>query len=125
MLDGLLLLPAFALVALILHGTAREIVVLVLVAAYDIVGVARWGQTVGKRIVGTRVVSFSSQPLRPGQAVVRYLTYGGPALVFTAVGLRIGAEAWTVIVLLPVLRPPLHRGIHDLAARTIVVPTSS
>jgi uncharacterized RDD family membrane protein YckC len=95
-----------------------------LVAVYDIGGVAIWGQTIGKRLLGTKVVNIDGEPLRPWQAVVRFATYGVPSLVFTAVGLRFVAGTWSLIVLAPVLRPPWHRGLHDLAARTIVIPSA-
>jgi uncharacterized RDD family membrane protein YckC len=125
LLDGLLLVPVFALSAILFSGTAFDLVVVALAAVYDIGGVATWGRTLEKRIVGTRVVSISSESLRPWQAVVRFAVYAVPIFVCSAVGSRIGTEAWALIVLLPVLRPPLHRGLHDLAARTIVIPTTT
>jgi uncharacterized RDD family membrane protein YckC len=124
-LDGLLLLPVYALSAVALSGTALGVVLLVMAAVYEVVGVSVWGQTLGKKVVGTRVVTFSSEPLRPWQAAIRFTTYALPAFVCTAAGLRLGGEGRTLIVLLPVLRPPLHRGVHDFAAGTIVTQVAA
>jgi uncharacterized RDD family membrane protein YckC len=91
-------------------------------AIYEIGAVFNYGQTIGKRIVGTRVVNVGSMPLQPWQAVARFAVYGVPSFILVALGLRLGAQVWTLIVILPILRPPRHRGVHDFAARTIVVP---
>jgi uncharacterized RDD family membrane protein YckC len=54
---------------------------------------------------------------------VRFLTYGGGVFALTALGLPLVGELFALVVVAPILRPPLHRGLHDLAAQTIVVPT--
>ena len=122
-LDGALLFVVVFLLSRALHGTALLAIIFAISAGYDIIGVAVWGQTIGKRVVGTRVVSAVSDQLLPQQAVVRFLAYGGLAFVVSALGAPVVAELWAFVVILPVLRPPLHRGLHDLAARTIVIPT--
>jgi len=76
-------------------------------------------------LLGTKVVNVTAGSLRPWQAVVRFFTYGVPTFVFIAVGLRVGADTWFLIVFVPVLRPPWHRGLHDVAARTIVIPIAT
>jgi uncharacterized RDD family membrane protein YckC len=124
-LDALFLVPVLLLFTVSLNGTAYRVAGFVLVATYDIGGVAIWGQTIGKRLLGTKVVNITDEPLRPWQAVARFSTYGVPTLVFTAVGLRTGADLWSLIVFAPILRPPWHRGLHDVTARTIVVPAST
>jgi len=124
-LDGVLLLPVLFLFTVLFSGAVYRVAWFVLVAIYDIGGVAVWGQTIGKRLLGTKVVNITDEPLRPLQAVVRFLTYGVPTLIFTSVGLRFGADTWSLIVFAPVLRPPWHRGLHDVAARTIVIPTTT
>jgi uncharacterized RDD family membrane protein YckC len=123
LLDGVLFVPVFALLAVVAHGTAFWIVGCVIIAAYEITAVLVAGQTFGKRIVGTRVVSVAPEPLRPWQPVVRVLTYWIPVFVLLTLGLRFLAEVWILIVVLPILRQPLHRGLHDMTARTIVIPT--
>ena len=122
-LDGILLVPVFALLAVALHGTSFWLVACALVVAYEITAVLVSGQTFGKRIVGTRVVSVAPEPIRPWQPVVRVLTYWIPVFVLLALGLQIFAELWILVVILPILRQPLHRGLHDMTARTIVIPT--
>ncbi|MGO9872178.1 MAG: RDD family protein [Acidimicrobiia bacterium] len=124
-LDALVLLPVLFLFTVSLNGATYRIAWFIVIAAYDIGGVAIWGQTIGKRLLGTKVVNITDDPLRPWQAVIRFLTFGVPALIFTAIGLRVGADLWVLIVLVPVLRPPWHRGLHDVAARTIVVPITT
>jgi len=122
-LDSLITLPVFVVLALALNGFVSQLIPFMIAAAYEIIGIAVWGQTFGKRIVGTRVVSTVSPTLQPEQAVVRFLAYGGLGFLLTALGANVVAELVTLVVVLPVLRSPLHRGLHDLAARTIVVPT--
>jgi len=122
-LDSLFLAPVFAVLALVAHGATFWIVGSALIACYEIAGEVISGQTLGKRIVGTRVVSISSGSLRKWQAVTRALCYWAPTLFFLAIGLQLPTDAWTAIVILPILRPPLHRGLHDFAARTIVTST--
>jgi uncharacterized RDD family membrane protein YckC len=123
LLDTVLMLPLLFLFTALFSGAVYRVGWFLLVGMYDIGGVAIWGQTIGKRLLGTKVVNITDEPLRPWQAVIRFATYGVPTLVFTAVGLRFIASTWSLIVFAPVLRPPLHRGLHDVAARTIVVPT--
>jgi uncharacterized RDD family membrane protein YckC len=122
-LDGLLFVPVFALLAVVLHGTSYWIVGCALVIAYEITAVLVSGQTFGKRIVGTRVVSVTPEALRPWQPAVRVLTYWIPVFVMLALGLRFLADVWILVVVVPILRQPLHRGLHDMTARTIVIPT--
>jgi len=122
-LDSLIALPVFVLLALALSGFVSQVIPFTIAAAYEIVAIAVWGQTVGKWLVGTRVVSTVSDTLQPEQAVVRFLAYGGLGFLLTALGAHLVAELVTFVIILPVLRSPLHRGLHDMAARTIVVPT--
>ena len=122
-LDSLIALPVFVVLALTLNGFVSQVIPFTIAAAYEIIGIAVWGQTLGKRIVGTLVVSTVSDTLQPEQAVVRFIAYGGLGFLLTALGLNLVGELVTLVVILPVLRSPLHRGLHDLAARTIVVPT--
>ena len=122
-LDGALLFLVSLALSLVLDGVRLRTMVFAIAAVYDIAGVAVWGQTIGKRVAGTRVVSMVSDQLEPSQAVVRFFTYGGIAFVLTALGLPVVGELLTIVVIAPILRPPLHRGLHDLAAHTIVIPT--
>lgn len=122
-LDGGILFLLAVTLHVALNGAAQETVVFVIAALYEIIGVSVWGQTIGKRVAGTRVVSTIADELQPQQAVVRFLCYGGAGFALTVLGLPLVAELVTFAVILPIIRPPWHRGLHDLAARTIVVPT--
>jgi uncharacterized RDD family membrane protein YckC len=116
-LDALLWLPFAALLAQL----GRWLPALA-VAAYEVGLVARDGQTIGKKLVGTRVVSVASgttPTLR--SAAVRWLAVIAIPLVVEGTGLPDPLDlGWTTLVFLPVLKPPLHRGLHDRAAATIV-----
>jgi uncharacterized RDD family membrane protein YckC len=123
LLDGALMFIVGLPLALTLDRAAAVWLGTALAAAYEIIGVAVWGQTVGKRLAGTRVVSMVSPTLLPAQAAMRFAAYGGLAAVPTALGIPLVGQLWALAVVLPILRAPLHRGLHDMAARTIVVPT--
>jgi uncharacterized RDD family membrane protein YckC len=125
LLDGILYLVLWVVLDQVLSGVALVVVGYTLIAIYEVVGVLVYGRTLGKRIVGTRVVNVGPTPLEPWQAFARFAVYGLPVFVLTAVGVGLGADIWALIVILPILRPPLHRGLHDFAARTIVVPTTT
>jgi uncharacterized RDD family membrane protein YckC len=122
-LDGLVYLVPWIVLAQVLSGVALVVVGYSLIAVYEVLGVLVYGRTLGKQMVGTRVVNIDPTPIEPWQAFARFAVYGLPAWALTAVGVPLGADIWVLIVVLPILRPPLHRGIHDFAARTIVVPT--
>jgi uncharacterized RDD family membrane protein YckC len=77
-------------------------------AVYVVVGTTITGRTVGKAIVGLKVVSRSGRHVGPGAALVRVLVFPLSLSLF-AIGL-----------LLIVLRRD-HRALHDLIARTAVV----
>jgi hypothetical protein len=56
-----------------------------------------------------------------GRAAVRWMTVIAIPLVVEGTGLPDPLDlGWTILVLLPVLKPPLHLGLHDLAAATVV-----
>ena len=125
LLDSIYYVPITVVAAhLVSNMTSQRLVLLAAGASYEIGALLlAGGQTIGKRIMGTRVVTVGREPLLWSQAVVRYLVYAGPAFALLAAGLGVGPSIWTAIVVVPVLRPPLHRGLHDYAARTIVIPT--
>ncbi|MEQ6900036.1 RDD family protein [Nocardioides sp. YIM 152588] len=75
---------------------------------YLIVTTAVAGKTVGKALVGLKVVGRDGEPLHSGQAVVRVLM------------LPVSTSFFGVGLVLIVLRRD-HRALHDLVARTAVV----
>jgi uncharacterized RDD family membrane protein YckC len=129
-LDGLLLLlVAFVLLRLPLSLSlgAQRALMSALSALYLILATALTGQTVGKRLLGLRVVDHGTGEL-PGlrAAVVRWAVPAGPALVGWVSPEVASYTAWfSFVVFLPVLKAPQHRGIHDLVAGTIVTRTAT
>lgn len=95
-------------------------------AVHQIVGVARWGRTLGKVVVGTQVVTESADR-RPSwrAAIIRWAVQA--AFSFAA-----GAAPWAALagfaIYGGVLWDPRRQGLHDRAAGTVVVvarPTNS
>jgi hypothetical protein len=66
-LEGILLLPVLFLFTLLFSGAVYRAAWFLLVAAYDIGGVAIWGQTIGKRLLETKVVNITAGSLRRGR----------------------------------------------------------
>jgi uncharacterized RDD family membrane protein YckC len=85
-------------------------------ALYELVPTALWGRTPGKAIVGTRVVGIGDGQV-PGwrRAILRWAL---PALAF-----QVHVVGWALAILLRavLVADPLHRGVHDKLAGTIVV----
>ena len=92
------------------------LVAFVFLALYEVVPTALWGRTPGKAIVNIRVVGIGDER-PPGwkRAVLRWVL---PALAFqvAVVGWVLALALRAVLVL-----DPLHRGVHDRLAGTIVV----
>jgi len=92
------------------------LVVGLLSAAYQVVGVAVWGKTLGKLLLHIKVVSAKDLS-RPGwiRAVIRWG-------IFWVVGWIpfIGGLA-SIAFLLPLLWTLKRQGVHDMAADTLVV----
>lgn len=88
--------------------------------AYEVPALANGGQTIGKRLVGIRVVRLeSTAPLGFARAFRRWRPLGLPTLMwwFCCVGL-----IWQFFASLSAaIDQPLHQAIHDKSARTVVV----
>jgi uncharacterized RDD family membrane protein YckC len=102
---------------------------MLLVASYQIVTIACWGRTIGKTVVGTRVVGAVDHST-PGwrRATLRWAVVVGP--LFITVWLPRGVarwidpilgNVWMIVVYVGVLRHPLRQGLHDRVAGTLVV----
>ena len=77
---------------------------------YEIVSMSLLdGQTLGKRLVGTRVRTKTGEPLTARHIVIRSLVLG------------LGYPIWFIIGI-PALWGPLHQGMHDRASGTLVTP---
>lgn len=127
LIDAVVALPLFAGAAALADGRVRVAIGLVAVALYEVFLVARGGQTLGKMAMSTRVVDRATgSPPGAGQAAARWLVLVAGSLVALALpSFEPVAVGYALIVVLPVLRPPLHRGLHDLAAGTIVTSTAA
>lgn len=92
------------------------LVAFVFLALYEIVPTALWGRTPGKAIVNIRVVGIGDER-PPGwkRAVLRWVL---PALAF-----QVAVVGWVIALALraALVLDPLHRGVHDRLAGTIVV----
>jgi uncharacterized RDD family membrane protein YckC len=95
----------------------------VLVGLYEVLGVWLFGQTAGKALVRTRVLDIATgeRPAWPS-AVIRWAVPAAVGLIsyLGTWGLVLGPIG-QVVVYGGVLLPPNRRGLHDLAARTVVV----
>ncbi|GAA1526294.1 RDD family protein [Nocardioides humi] len=89
-------------------GAVASIALLAWGAVYVVVSTAVSGRTVGKAVVGLKVVSRHGRPVGPGACLVRTLV------------LPLSTSFFGVGALLVVLRRD-HRALHDLIARTAVV----
>jgi uncharacterized RDD family membrane protein YckC len=120
--DGVLLVAFAFLVSLVLDGVNRVFVVLAASALYEVLLVAYDGQTLGKRVVGLAVVDDVSGDIpTTSQAVRRWLVLSAAGTVIAVASTSWLAFVFDLAVLLLVLQPPLHRGLHDRAAGTIVM----
>lgn len=98
-------------------SSGRMLVAFVLVVAlYEVLPVALRGATLGKAMLGLRVVRLRDweQPT-VFDAVLRALVLYGP-LAIPVVGLAVLA-----VIVAPVVLWPTRRGLHDLVAGTAVV----
>ena len=125
--DGLILLPLSLLVSLLTDGRVRSAIGFVIVAVYEVTFLVRRGRTPGKMALGTFVLDRRTGGFpSPRQATLRWLVLAGASVVSVVVPELDGIEILcALVVLAPVLRPPLHRGLHDLAAGTIVSASRS
>jgi uncharacterized RDD family membrane protein YckC len=103
-------------------------------ALLETVPVARWGWTLGKLAVGTRVVGTETlAPPGIPRAVLRWMVVALPEIVAVAVWGLLDADVLGLAVLwggaiavhVGVLVERDRRGLHDLAARTLVVRARS
>lgn len=85
--------------------------------AYDTLMTAKWnGQTLGKRMTGIRVAMLNDGSVPPtSAALMRALVLWLPALICCAC-------LWPLLLLVLILvDKPYKQGLHDKAARTVVV----
>jgi uncharacterized RDD family membrane protein YckC len=100
-----------------------QIVIVLLAAAlwfaYEVPAVANTGQTIGKRLLGIRVVRLDTpQRLGFGRSFRRWNTMGLPTLLWCC---GIGFLLQFVDALFVAVDRPLHQALHDKSALTVVV----
>ena len=105
-----------------------QVVILVLIAAlwfaYEVPAIAGSGQTIGKRLLGIKVVGVDSdQPIGFRRAIRRWNPLGLWVLLWSCCG--IGFLLQFIIGLTPVFNWPLHQAIYDRTAGTVVVRAAS
>jgi uncharacterized RDD family membrane protein YckC len=104
-------------------GNLLLVIVLLIAAlwfAYEVPTIANTGQTPGKRMMGIRVMRLESdQSLGFGRSIRRWNLFGLSTLLWTCFG--IGFLIQFAVAFSPVLNWPLHLGLHDRSAATVVV----
>jgi uncharacterized RDD family membrane protein YckC len=110
------------------RGTTLMIVITILAVAiwiaYEVPFIANYGQTLGKRIMGVRVVPLEGlHRLGYPRALRRWLGLGLPAIfwVCNPFFIFVGLIFQFIDSISPVLNQPLHLALHDRSAGTIVV----
>jgi hypothetical protein len=122
---------AFALVSVVLllaiSSPGPRFVVLEILAAVDAIVLVVWlGGNVGNLIVGTQAV-MADGATRPrwGPATLRWAVIYVPYVVAGFASAWWFAALWSIVVYGPILFTPLRQGLHDRAARVLVVKSRS
>jgi uncharacterized RDD family membrane protein YckC len=96
--------------------------------AYETVSLRRWGQTLGKRVVGLKVAPVAAVGrlgrLPIGAVTTRAALYGLPMLLVQIPGWLWWPVFWTAVVLIggmPAWNRPNRQGLHDRIAGTVVL----
>ncbi|MFF5143560.1 RDD family protein [Streptomyces sp. NPDC013157] len=99
---------------------AQSLVAAVLFVAYDTVLIAKWGQTLGKKWLGMRVANLSDGATPSAQtSLLRALVLWVPFAFCCACVWTVICGGWSYF------DRPYRQGLHDKAAKTVVVSTSS
>ncbi len=97
-----------------------SVILVVITFIYCAVQHAQWGQTLGKRALGTMVVTADSRSkITGGTAATRAAVYALPPIVPLLGGL------FTLLNVLWLTWDPQRQALHDKAAKTVVVKVSS
>lgn len=95
---------------------ALSVLQYVVVAVYYILMIARSGSTVGKKVVGVKVVAEDGSPATMHQSVIRWAVFSGPSIIPF-----VGSLWFLVVALSPFFDSARRQGFHDKAAHTVVV----
>jgi uncharacterized RDD family membrane protein YckC len=97
-----------------------ELIIVLLWFAYEVPATASRGQTLGKRIMGIKVMRLeSNQPLGMGRAWRRWNPLALPVLLWTC--LLVGFLLQFIDSISPTFGGPLRLALHDRSAATVVV----
>jgi uncharacterized RDD family membrane protein YckC len=100
---------------------------LILPAVYEVVMIRRFGWTVGKVLLGVRVIGADGQVPTWRGSLLRWLVVEAisSALGNWGTGLTSAlAAAWFGVIVVSLLLNPERRGLHDIVARTRAVELS-
>ncbi|GHH32163.1 RDD family protein [Streptomyces candidus] len=93
-----------------------QVLSIVVYIAYDTLMTKKTGQTLGKRLMGLRVAMLNDGSLPPANtALVRAAVLLLPALLCCP------CLWWVVTLVMIAVDKPYHQGVHDKAAKTVVV----
>ncbi|MBW8792568.1 MAG: RDD family protein [Streptomyces sp.] len=99
---------------------AQSLVAAVLFVAYDTLLTAKWGQTLGKKWLGMRVANLSDGATPAAQtSLLRALVLWVPFAFCCACVWTVICGGWSFF------DKPYKQGLHDKAAKTVVVSTGS
>ncbi|MER6223636.1 RDD family protein [Streptomyces sp900105755] len=99
---------------------AQSLVAAVLFVAYDTLLIAKWGQTLGKKWLGMRVANLSDGATPSTQtSLLRALVLWVPFAFCCACIWTVICGGWSFF------DKPYKQGLHDKAAKTVVVSTGS
>ncbi len=90
------------------------LVVAILPFMYEAFQLAMWGQTLGKRALGLRVLTETGEAMTPAQAIARAAVNNVVYLFGCGIG-TVMAYLWAI------WDEPLHQSLHDRLAGTVVV----
>lgn len=110
---------------------AQAVAVMLVSGAYFIVSWSRWSATPGQRLLGVWVFDVeTTQPLRPGRSLARWVVLGAPLGVLAALTIEspmlwsivaFVAVVLAIVLLISTARSIERRGIHDRVAGSVVV----
>jgi uncharacterized RDD family membrane protein YckC len=108
---------------MLFSGRTRLVVALLVSACYSVILIAWRGQTVGNRVVRTRVLSLRTAGVPTfSAAVIRWSVFNGAALIsLLSSAFAPGYLLWLVVACVPILFTTFRQGIHDLAANVVVI----
>jgi uncharacterized RDD family membrane protein YckC len=116
---------ATAATGLFARDTAQTVVTPIAFAAvffvYEVVQVAIWGRTVGKRLTGIQVVSADGARPRAGQVLVRSAMYALPPAARPVPVLNVLAAVFWLAEIGLLFEGEHRQALHDRAAGTLVV----